>query len=386
MTTRLDALLLPSDAPPKQSNIKRNVLFFDSVSLIDPSDKSLVNDREIEEQFPGALVVWSERAPFPRTENYETEYEEIIAHTGHLQTKGIIRVLNSKQFPNVDPGISWVLYNSAISNEELVRAAVPDIGNAKPSIVVPNGVMAGMGISMGGHRSKYELDCKPPSHIPNFDDAWSALAYLRLGRAIKFLRLAYGKNISPLATDGINRNIIEELAKRYIPAVTPSANDEALANLSIALDVIDPQSLEKILDDMSWDDVIRLRKEVLPKLSALRSFLMNKVNAVNRGKRDLDAYRQEMLRTRQEFDSMKESLAEEWEKLRIGATLKSGGGVGGTAGLSLLPSFSTWFELSMLIASSGLLIATSLTDELKGLIPARRKVQSHPLYFLDSIR
>lgn len=385
MTTRLDALLLPSDAPPKQSSIKRNVLFFDSVSLVDPSDESLINEGEIKEQFPGALVVWSKRAPFPRTENYEAEYEEIIAHTSHLQTKGIIRVLNSGLFPNVDPGISWVLYNSAISNDELVRAAVPDISNMKPSVLVPNGVLSGLGITMGGHRSKYELDCKPPFHIPNVDNAWSALAYLRLGRAIKFLRLAYGKNISPLVTDEINNHIVAELARRCIPTAAPLANEEALSNLSISLDVIDPQSLESILDDMSWDDVIRLRKEILPKLSQLRIFLMKRVNTLHLGKKDLEIYRQEMLRTKQEFEAMKESLAEEWEKLRIGALFKFGGVEGATTtGLTLLPSFGTWQELAVLIASSGLVAASSLTDEIKGLIPAYRKVKSHPLYFLDN--
>ncbi|MFA6970187.1 MAG: hypothetical protein WC208_02185 [Gallionella sp.] len=386
MTIRLDALLLPSDAPPRHSNIKRNVLFFDSVSLIDPSDKSLINGRKITEQFNQFHIWEADRATFPRTENYEDGYREIIAHTRQLQTRGIVRILNSRQSPNVDLGINWTLYNSAISNDELVRAAVPDIGNDKPSISIPSCVLSGREIHGGNQRSKYALDCNSPFQIPHFDEAWSDLAHLRIGRAIKFLRLAYGKNISPLASDHINHHIVTALTQHSIPCATPSQSDESLANLSISLDVMDPQSLENVLNDMSWDEVIRLRREILPRISNLRIFLMNRVNAIYQGKRDLEIYRQEMLKTRLEFESMKESLAEEWGKLRIGATFKFGGISGASAtGLTLLPSFNTWQEVTTLIVSSGLIAASSLTDEIKSLIPAHRKVRTHPLYFLDSI-
>ncbi len=386
MTSRLDVLLLPGDAPPKHSNIKRNVLFFDSVSLVDPNDKSLVNDGEIAEQFPSALITWSERAPFPREENYADVYQEIISHTRALQTRGIVRVLDSRQFPGVDAGINWSLYHSAISNDELVHAAVPDICNDKPTVVIPSGVVSGCGISVGGYRSKYELECKPSFHIPHVDDAWSVLAHLRIGRAIKFLRLAYGRNISPLASDYVNQRIVTELSRNNLPNVAPCMSAEELADISISLEIAEPQVLESILNDMTWDDVSRLRKEILPKLSELRMFLMKRVSTVNQGGLDLEPYRQEMLKIRMEFEAMKETLVEEWEKLRIGATLKLGGTTGAAAtGFTLLPSFHSWQELAMLIISSGLVATSALSSEIKSLIPAKRRVREHPLYFFDRI-
>ncbi len=69
----LTALVLPADTPIRRSTLKRLVLYFDTVSLVDPSDRALLNEREIVETFPGPIsrIEWGEQVQFPRVLGYE---------------------------------------------------------------------------------------------------------------------------------------------------------------------------------------------------------------------------------------------------------------------------------------------------------------------------
>ena len=48
MSTRADALILPADTPVSEVEIKKALLFFDSVTLPNPADYALVNEGEKE--------------------------------------------------------------------------------------------------------------------------------------------------------------------------------------------------------------------------------------------------------------------------------------------------------------------------------------------------
>lgn len=73
------AIVLPGDEPPRRSRIKRLLLFSDSVALIHPTDKAVVNSGEISERFPKMTVTWAERGPFPKSDDYDKVMELILA-------------------------------------------------------------------------------------------------------------------------------------------------------------------------------------------------------------------------------------------------------------------------------------------------------------------
>ena len=101
-----------------------------------------------------------------------------------------------------------------------------------------------------------------------------------------------------------------------------------------------------------------------------------------------DLYRKELESLKRDFEAKKEALVDEWEKIRIASILRTGGAIGAAAcsksiGLSLFPAEMSWLDWMVRILSAGLIVTASLGPELKSLLPAQRKVRTHPLLFIN---
>ena len=142
---------------------------------------------------------------------------------------------------------------------------------------------------------------------------------------------------------------------------------------------------------MSWQEVVRLRKEILPGMHLLRSELNKAINAQrNASLNNLEKYNDCLINIAKDYQEKRERLAEEWEKLRIGAICKLGGATALTtaadiSGLIAITTGAPWVDLLIKMFSSGLLATGALSDQLSGLIPARRAVKKHSMYFIDKL-
>lgn len=132
-----------------------------------------------------------------------------------------------------------MLHQAALSNEILVRAAVPDMDPSKPEPMPPSGVYVGMAIAQEGCKSKYDIPFKPPFDIPG-QKRWSGYAWARLGRALKIIRRAYGLDSFPIALDPVNDSILKAFGGLSMDK--PSRPDE-LAQMTIAT-WVEPEKLE----------------------------------------------------------------------------------------------------------------------------------------------
>ena len=141
--------------------------------------------------------------------------------------------------------------------------------------------------------------------------------------------------------------------------------------------------LELELNEMSWDDLIKLRKETLPKVAGLRNYVLSNMNSCIYHQISREEILESINRLREDFRKKQKEFAEEMEKLRISFVLKGGGTAGAMAiGMSLFPSLNgTWQEILFRIVGMGLVSISALTPEIKTLIPAHRKYRNHPLFF-----
>ena len=57
----IKSLILPGESPPSESQLKRQLLFFDSILIIHPDDRALINEGEIVEKFPNTTIKWAEQ-------------------------------------------------------------------------------------------------------------------------------------------------------------------------------------------------------------------------------------------------------------------------------------------------------------------------------------
>jgi hypothetical protein len=378
----LRALVLPGDAPPRRSSLKRLLLFFDSVTLIHPEDRALLNSGEIVEEYPGRIsrIEWAERSAFQRSSEYTEVFTELAAETTRLQERGLLTI-QRRGAHAADPLLRMRAYAAALPNEDLVRAAVPDLDpGATPTI--PDTMLYGGAVAPAGLHSRYDVAFPEPYRLPEAD-AWSPLAWLRLGRALKFLEVAHWSGAAPVALDDSNQSICLALGTRAVSPGQPSK----LATATIALDAVDPQVLDAALLDCSWADVLRLRREILPAVATLRSLLLRAARrTAGVSPRDLRTYQALLSKLRADLEVAQAEHARKWQELRIGGLLKAAGASAATGvGLEALVSPSSWVGVLQLLLATVAVAGATLANELKPLLSSYSRVRNHPLYFFDGI-
>ncbi len=334
------------------------------------------------------VVQWSLRTPFPRSQDYAEIVREIKTETEFLQKRGLIKFLPVLT-PNIDPGPNWFIYHNAISNPSIVQAAVPEADSNPPSIPSPNGIYTGGAISASGYKSRYDLDAKPAYNFSDVHPQWNGIAHARVARALKFIRRAYGESACPIALDPPNAALCSSL---IADSIGKKNEDALLAQNAISLDVVDPLLLDKELVGMNWNDVLHLRRVILPKIENLRQELFRRAIKLCRIQgSDLSVYRKVLLDMDGELKRHQDELSKAWDGLRIKGILTTGGIVGllglgqVSPGLNMLLSPQSIYQLILGVVSAGLVSAATLSGEIKEYIICRNKVINHPLFFIEKL-
>jgi len=397
MVERADALIIPADNFASDAALKKMVLFFDSVTLVNSSDSALVNEFEVREKFENMEISWSARNPFPRAENFIDEMQSLLSQTSTFQSRSIIRLTPSTPLSSLDAGMNYSLWHSAIANNDLVTAAAPDrFTNPKPVLGI-SGYMRGGAISVGNARSKYEItEAKPSIVLEDVDEDWTLYAHLRLGRALKFLRQSHALGLSPIALDLPNQQILKASSAFDTLIVRNQSERSTILHdqVNFDFDIFEPEEFNKHLSDMSWNDVQQLRRHLLPGMNGLRAYLRRSIRLQGLASTaGVEVYNKELVKLLSEYKVAKEKLITDWEKLRVGTVTKLGAGVGAGVGLGALGTGAgligtvvgaPWVDLLVTIFAGGLIGVGQLTSELQSLIPSKRVVKQHPLYFTDS--
>jgi hypothetical protein len=97
---------------------------------------------------------------------------------------------------------------------------------------------------------------------------------MRLGRAIKYLERAESQGLIPLCLDRTNANIAIALGSQLFP---PTATVGDIADMAVSFSSINEASLEVELEKLSWAEVLKLRKEVIPSVAELRTIVLRRL-------------------------------------------------------------------------------------------------------------
>jgi hypothetical protein len=383
----LKALVLPADTPPSHASIKRQLLFFDSVLIVDPqSDSAIVNAGEIEETFPnGRYIRWGEIGSYSRSPGYVEAHRVLFAETARLQSQGKIRILKAAPRAVMDPQAGWVTSAAASREPDLVRAALPDYEPGTHAYYRKHGGWYNPAVvSDENYVSKHLWMRDTPHHeMPDIDIEWNQVGWVRIGRLLKSLRRADVESAVPLALDNVSQNIHLALGVRGSSRPLSAA---ALAEQAIALDAVEPAKLEDALIDMPWDEVGRLRKEILPHAAKLRQVLVSSVAAARQQQNgSLETYSKALAKVKEQHQRAVDDVRAAWQQLRF-HTIEAGVSSAMGAGLSTLAPPGGWttaiLALAGLYASKA--VPGSITNVHKALA-ASRSLKASPLFFFDRL-
>jgi hypothetical protein len=214
---------------------------------------------------------------------------------------------------------------------------------------------------------------------------------MRIGRALKSLRRSAFESAVPVALDIVNRNICLELgpaasraSSNTYPYPSPSADE--LAMQAISMDVVDPFALDDALQELSWDGVIRLRKEVLPHVGRLRSALVGNVLKTRQSLTSgPTAYEQALKAMKDDHLRHVDDLRDAWRKLGF-KTLEVAAvaAIGGKAAAGLHAINVAWVPALVGLAGAflGKMVQGSF-ENVSRAISANGKVKASPLLFVD---
>ncbi len=391
MNTRSDALILPSDRPVEDGQLKKMLLFFDSVTIGHPDDYALIHNKEVTEKFGAMNIWWADMNHYPREAGYVEATKDLLQRTNTEQNRGLVRTTPKRSPIFLDPGFNYTLWHSAIANRSLVEAAAPDrYASAQPLVEIA-GYMRGGHLSVAGYTSKYEIkETNPAVEFEDVDLKWTLLAHLRLARALKYLRLGHSLGLVPVAMDEPSRNILGSCDEfgRAVEQSNQSPFGTGKLPFHLDFEILDALDLMKALDGASWKEVNQLRKFTLPGMNRLRSHLIKISRLQGRQHQgDITAYTNQLTLLYQDFENTKNSLREEWMNFGVslaGRTVASLGG-GGAASMLAGTMGQSWFGLLQSILVSGLIGAASLSSDIKTLLVANRRFKQQPLYFLDLV-
>ncbi|RLA84872.1 MAG: hypothetical protein DRG78_00105 [Epsilonproteobacteria bacterium] len=382
--TASNAYILTGDEPIKASTTKRLLLFHNKVLFSNIKDEAIINNEEVIEEFPKMKVYWYARGHYPRIAEYKEKYYRHLEGTETAFNRNLLESVESKNIKTLDPGIHWMSHNASLSNYDLIKSASIDASALKPDIAIPNTITKGGEIVPTGMKSKYSVEYKESIVLPDIHDDWNTICQLRVGRALKSIRIAQALNASPIAIDDINSNITLALLQKNNKF---EFTDDSLKDYSINMGIIDNDKLESYLIDASWKDILKLRKEILPSVGKTKQYLDIQTKRISNTKyTSVEQYLSALSKLKEDFANLQEQEAEAWETLRIGSILKIGGTVGAVAlGTLAIPSLITVPNIFIGLISTGLVSAGTLTDELKQLIPAKRKLRDNPLFIIEKL-
>lgn len=376
------ALLIPGDRPPTLASIKRQVLFFDSVLLMHPSDAAILNDREVSETFPHRRIAWGQIWPYPRSGDYDDEYRRISAQSERAQARGLLRFLSPTKA--LQPTDTWVAVAALTQKEALLRAAIPDFDRCTPPLYLRQGWYNLTIPSETGCESRYMwMQAVEMGALPDVGIEWTRTAIGRLGRTIKTIRRASFEGAVPLAIDASSQNVCLALgAQAYDTQPRPAD----LASLAIALDVVDPGALDAALCDMAWTEVLSIRKEILPSVAKLRGLLQASVRAARRPQNsDLHAYANALQALKSEYVKASNDLQEAWRRIGFRTVEAAATGLPSVGLLALAPS-PTWaaalmgFGLGVLAKTIG-----GAPADIRAMVKASNALKASPLFAFHNL-
>jgi hypothetical protein len=383
--TATKALLIPGDTPPTTTSLKRQLLFFDSLLVPTPEDDAIINKDDVSETFPnGQTLRWGAFCPYPKIFSYDDQFRMVRADAERATRTGKLQFIHLATRSPHEAAENWVAALAALKAKPLLRAALPDYQpNTEPIHLRPASAYGMVVVSATGFKSEYhwmtELDSAPAISMT---EEWRRMAMGRLGRALKVVRRASADNSIPLAVDPTNQNICLALgAQAYGDLPSP----QTLAGAAIALDTVDPAALENALVSMSWEDVFRLRKEVLPAVAKLRELMVSSVKAAAHPQNaDLSTYVQALGKLKDDYRKAQDDASGAWRKAGFRTVEVTASGV--ATGLASLAPSADWTK--MITGAAMLIVAKALGgagDDFRTIMRSRKARKASPLFAFDRL-
>lgn len=365
------AFIVTHDHPPSLSNLKRLSLMNDVVYFSDLNDLALICDDETSSVDNGVTFRMGGVAPYPRESEYESIFTENLNHSEQMINEKILFPINTLNINNYTPALHWMAYQSAIKDKELVRSASEEV----PGVSLINGIYSPLSIATAQGRSNHWYKREETESIEGMSPETQILSQVRVGRALKSLSMASSLGASPVVLDDINSKVISRLLhdKNY------QLDIHTYANSAIEQEILDISILEKELEDVSWQDILQMRRETLPAINKTRRFLLDSSMALFPfASASPNEFKNKAIELRKEYWKLKHEEQRKWHQLGLSTAISTGFTLTGTTitvGTGLI---------GLLVALVGTNIVKEHIPNIMDIVKLRQERKSNSLIQIDT--
>jgi hypothetical protein len=294
-----EGLLVPHEAPPTLLEIKRALLTYDKVVLVDPGDRDLIPPISFVEAFSGVPFMGVDIGavrPLGKSMAYDEKFEKTFDACRQAREEGLVDLRstfdpspnrNMAVFGLPDKGgyplkvrfVLWTFRHLA-TNQDFLRSAIREDMHALLEELALNPEVAQRGSGDGQLNDVSALPTLEWQQAPIPEDAVAALTLLaraRLGAFIKYAGYCEAKALIPVMPSHAYGGVAEQLMRATRETLS-LAEDPFWSRRARILELCHEEFLkDEVLETMSVDAVLRLRTKAWNSQAEARAGLFNAV-------------------------------------------------------------------------------------------------------------
>lgn len=397
-TPPLVALLVPTEKPPTQLELKRALLSFDDVHLLDPDDRDMMDPASFMNAMSGGMMPVfmgaedGKALPLPKTASFNDEFAQTIEAFDRGGSASSVVIKPKPNFfkgfgigavptPPGWPSPAWTLqtFRALAANADFLKASAAslapwqdsleelrDLRSANPQALMNSNVLP----------SVASLGWAPPgedSELLNY------VAAARLGAFVKTLGLCAVQGCQPFTTDpgmgAVLRLVAEELQR------ASGSRPDVEGGLTLHISLVQSVFLEEVLDhsalnEASVADVVRLRTRAWGKAQQERKRFLAQVGKIAAACPDMATFQSTVQKEVEAYLKMCADMDHSWRKIwvRTGLAFSGGAAASSTLGSLLQGQFPAALDVALGATAALLMFGSKVSDQVLDQLRSRRDV------------
>lgn len=391
-----ECLIAPSESPNSLLEIKRALLTYDKVKLIDPSDRDVMPSNTFMSAIMGIPLFGMNMGairPMGKVLGYDEIFEKITQSCQPAIEQGLIEVISTYDIPSTQGNLTiggvptggyplntqfvfWLYRNMSQDQQFLAQA----ISGSKKRLLENSKLTEELALKGLGDGGINDIPALPLISDTNLSkeqqECLTQIARARIASMIKYAGFCEMKELVPIFNGSVYGNIVAQLLNNAHTVLEEIEEDHYWLRRNRVLELCHEEFLnEETLNSMSIGQVIKLRTKAWGEQAKSREALFSSVGEISL---EIDSQSLFKVKAREligKYRKDSESLIQERQNLHFKIKCEMGKATlgGGIAFVGLLS------QLSSPLTSMGLTLAAGgmwAFDKSKEYVPALRQLKS----------
>jgi hypothetical protein len=357
-----EALVAPHEQPPTLREIKRALLTFDKVVLVDPADRELIPRNSFMSTLMGLPLFGMDTGPvrpIGKSIGYDDRFERTVetckpaVEQGLLEVRGTYSPAPRDQFTigavktggyPLDTAAVYRLYRAMAGSQDYLQAALSDQVQLLEAELEANAEVAQTGQADGSVNDGPSLPTASAVASHQNSEALTLIARARVASLIKHAGYCEAKGIVPLFNSAAFGPLVRVLFERTRSFLAAGDEIGEYIRRSRVLELAHQEFLvDERLDSLSVQEVIGLRTSAWGKQASAREALFQSIYRIANDSAEATDFEQKALEAIRQYRVQSEELIRERASLSVSikcdlGVTTLGGGVAAAGYLSQIES------------------------------------------------